>query len=610
MSKRTLSFARLLLLVAVSLGGCADLIGFPDYTSPDAGAPGTCVPGETRPCFSGPSGTEDAGGCRGGIQVCNQESTGFGPCLGEVAPMEGGSGCACAPGASIACYDGPPGTEGVGLCVGSKRTCNAEGTGYGPCDGQILPAVEQCSAAAADSVNQVDESCDGIAACEGSYRWAHSYGDDAEQTGFNVAVDGAGNVFVTGATQGTVDFGGGPLKPADMSSMGKDNDVFLLKLDAQGRHLWSKRFGDAGEQIGRAVAVDVQGNVFITGDFTGSIDFGGTAGALTGAVSPDIFVAGFDPEGNPLWSKRFGGAVDDYGFAIAVDKDNNVVVTGAFSGDTSFGGDVIKAAGNYDVFVAKLEGTQGAHLWSRGFGDAFRQIGNGIAVDPTSGDVVVTGEYQGIFGFGGPPLTTTAGDLGQIFVVKLKGDNGSHVWSVGFGDAGVQYGRGVAVAPSGDVFIAGLFTGKLDFGDGLPKAELGLLDVYLAKLDRDGKHAWSKSVGDTKDQLNTGIAVDRAGNVLLLVGDIVDPFSFGVPAETLPPRGAVDCAVAKFDPKGALLWSKRFAGGGDDVGAGIAVAPRGDVLLTGTNLGGGADFGGGPLTYKKGHDLVVVSLAP
>jgi hypothetical protein len=615
MPKRALSLACLLLLVAVSLGGCADLIGFPDYTSPDTGVPGTCVPGATRPCYSGPPGTEATGGCRGGIQVCNQESAGFGPCLGEVAPAEGGSGCACAPGVSIACYDGPPGTEGVGLCIGSTRTCNAEGTGYGPCDGQIPPAAEECSATAADSVNQVDESCDGIAACEGSYRWAHSYGDDAEQAGVNVAVDGAGNVFVTGSIQGTVDFGGGPRQPADMNSMGKDYDVFLLKLDAQGRHLWSKRFGDAGNQFGKAVAVDAQGNVFLFGDFSGSIHFGGMTDALLSGGASDLFAANFDSQGNPLWSKRFGGTAIEYGHALAVDKDNNIVITGEFTGDFSFGGDmdVIKPKGGADVFVAKLEGANGGHLWSHGFGDPARQAGFAIAVDPTNGDVVVTGEYQGSFAFGGEQLTTVLNDQAQIFVAKLKGGDGSHAWSAGFGDISRQFGRGVAIAPSGDVFIAGVFTGKLDFGGG-QMPEFGGGDVYLAKLNGgDGTHVWSKSAaGNLPDQLDAGlnVAVDGAENVVLLVGSVTDPFSISGSAETLPPRGGVDCAVAKFDPAGNHLWSRRFAGGGDDVGVGIAVAPRGDVLLTGTNLGGGADFGGGPVAYKKAHDLVVVSLAP
>jgi hypothetical protein len=121
----------------------------------------------------------------------------------------------------------------------------------------------------------------------GSALWNKSYGDSADQVAFGVAVDSLKDVFVAGGMQGTVNFGGGAL-----ASMGGD-DIFLVKLDASGAHVWSDRFGDAGDQRALAVAADSAGSVAITGTLASTADFG--KGPLTSTGGTDVFVALFAP---------------------------------------------------------------------------------------------------------------------------------------------------------------------------------------------------------------------------------------------------------------------------------------------------------------------------
>src|SRR5262245_24794235 len=117
-----LSAVRVLLLIALPLGGCADIIGLEDYTSPDSGGmPGTCAPASFRTCYTGSPETESAGACHAGVQVCNRWGAAWGPCVGEVKPAEGAIACICAPGEAIGCYEGPAGTDGVGLCAAGTR---------------------------------------------------------------------------------------------------------------------------------------------------------------------------------------------------------------------------------------------------------------------------------------------------------------------------------------------------------------------------------------------------------------------------------------------------------------------------------------------------------
>ena len=130
--------------------------------------PQVCSPGATAPCYSGPSGTAGVGVCQEGTQTCNANGTAFGPCAGEVVPAaeacgdgldndcDGAAddGCVCTPGATAPCYDGPPGTAGVGICSAGVQTCNATGTAYGACVGSVTPSAEVCGDA-------LDNDCDG-----------------------------------------------------------------------------------------------------------------------------------------------------------------------------------------------------------------------------------------------------------------------------------------------------------------------------------------------------------------------------------------------------------------------------------------------------------------
>ncbi|MBI4704120.1 MAG: SBBP repeat-containing protein, partial [Deltaproteobacteria bacterium] len=234
-------------------------------------------------------------------------------------------------------------------CAGLCRACSLAKTGAknGIC-GPVSPGTDpdqECKPGV----------CAGPGACAvGSHLWSKRFGDTSDQDGNSVAVDGAGNALVTGYFWNTVDFGGGLLASAG------SYDIFVAKFDPQGKHLWSKRFGEADHQYVNYIAADSSGNVLVTGYFAGTVDFGG--GPLKSAGGHDIFVAKFDPQGNHLWSKRFGDASAQSGLGITADGAGNALVTGPFEGTVDFGGGVLASAGARDIFVAKFD-PQGNHLW-------------------------------------------------------------------------------------------------------------------------------------------------------------------------------------------------------------------------------------------------------
>ena len=264
-----------------------------------------------------------------------------------------------------------------------------------------------------DGVADIDDCAplDPSEGAGGCNRWSKQFGDAQPQSGASVALDGSDNVLLTGHFWGTADFGaGGPL-----TSAGAD-DIFVTTLDSGGGHLWSKRFGDADSQIAASVAVDDSGNALLTGYFWGMVDFGG--GPLASTGQSDVFVAKLDANGNHLWSKRFGDAAFQVGASVAVDGSDNVLLTGFFGGTVDFGAGPLTSAGldqSADIFVAKLDPT-GGHLWSKRFGDADAQEGDSIALD-CSVNVLLTGFFAGTVDFGGSVLASNGEYDG--FVAKL-----------------------------------------------------------------------------------------------------------------------------------------------------------------------------------------------
>lgn len=500
----------------------------------------------------------------------------------------GGAGGVCSPGATQPCYTGPAGTEGQGICKGGLQTCAPDGASWGACTGEVLPQPENCA-------TPLDEDCDGMApSCKGSLGWAKGFGQPGDQYGISVAVDVNGDGLVAGYFSGALDFGGTPLTNAGPP------DAFVARLSSSGAHVWSKQFGDMGDQRATGIAVDSAGDAVIVGSYYGSVDFGG--GALTSAGNSDIFVAKIDANGNHLWSKRFGDVSSQYGTAVSVDSAGNTVITGYFYGSVDFGGGSLTSAGGDDIFVAKFD-ANGNHLWSERLGGTGMESGKAVAVD-NAGNVFVTGGLGGEADLGGGLLASAGGQ--DAFIIKLDG-NGNHLWSRRFGDGQDQVGNGIAVdASTGSAVFTGSFAGSVSFGGGA-LASAGGQDVFVAKLDANGNHMWSKRFGNGQDQVGRTVAIDGGGNVVF-TGNMAGAADFG--GGPLASAGGQDAFVVKLDASGNHLWSKRFGDGQDQVGDGVAVSgSTGKITVTGYFYGS-VDFGAGALSSTGGIDVFIAAFDP
>ncbi|MBI4699654.1 MAG: SBBP repeat-containing protein [Deltaproteobacteria bacterium] len=372
---------------------------------------------------------------------------------------------------------------------------------------------------------------------KGTCQWSKRFGDYKQQVAASIAGDASGSVLVAGTFDGTMSFG-----CQNLTNAGGGSDIFVAKLDKDGACVWSKGFGSGDPQgpgVG-GVAVDKAGNVLVAGYFGGTVSFGCQSLTATGNTL-DAFVAQLDQKnGACLWSKRFGDAGSQYADGVAADGAGNVFVAGYFDGAGSFEGcQNLTSAGSYDVFVAKLD-QNGACLWSKRFGDPSDQQARAVAADP-AGNVLVAGNFNGTVNFGLKDLFSNGSD---VFVAKFDKD-GNHKWSKPFGDGNAQEAGAVAVDGSGNVLLAGRFSGTVNFG-GADLKSTGGYDAFVAKLDASGPHLWSRGFGDYKGQEGAGVAADAAGNVVLVGGYYGNP-DFG--GGKLQSFGAGrDLFVAKLGP--------------------------------------------------------------
>jgi cold shock CspA family protein len=193
----------------------------------------------------------------------------------------------------------------------------------------------------------------------GNILWANRMGGTDGEGGFNLALDGSGNVVMTGFFTDTADFDPSSAS-ANLTSAGF-SDIFLAKYDASGKYLWANRMGGTDFDQGNSLAVDGSGNIVLTGYFTDTADFdpsAGTANLSSAGGRDDIFLAKYDASGNYLWADRIGGTFDDVGEDLALDGSGNVVMTGLFGGNVDFDpssgtANLSSEAGSEDIFVAK-----------------------------------------------------------------------------------------------------------------------------------------------------------------------------------------------------------------------------------------------------------------
>ncbi len=310
---------------------------------------------------------------------------------------------------------------------------------------------------------------------------------------------------------------------------------------------WTKQLGTASEDIGYGVAVDKSGSVYVTGVTSGGLD------GHTNAGGKDMFLVKYNAAGEKQWIKQLGTALDDYGFAVAVDASGNAYVAGGTEGN--LGG---SNPGGIDMFLAKYD-PDGNRVWTKQSSRPSEDYGSAVAVDD-SGYVYVTG-IQGDGLFGGI----------DAFLVKYS-DAGTRQWAGSLGTPLEDGGSGIVVDANGYIYVAGATKGDL------AGSNLGGFDMFLAAYNAGGSPRWTKQLGTPLEDVGYGVAVDASGNVYV-TGHTEGSLDGNTNA------GDADMFLVKYNDAGEKQWTRQLGTASSDYGRGVAVT-GGNVYVTGSTYGG------------------------
>lgn len=342
----------------------------------------------------------------------------------------------------------------------------------------------------------------------GTLLWKKTFGGSFSDRAVDLAIGPDNNIVITGQFFGTFNFDAIPI-----SSVNNTKDIFLAKLDPSGNTIWARSEGGTMSDNAYGVTVDQQNNVILTGQFQQTALIAGTS--YTSAIDPntglysfDLFIAKYDSNGNPIWSKNGLADYDDRGLAVATDSQNNIYFTGQFSKTLQFNGQSYPNQGYNIGFLCKLT-PSGQTMF-------FNQMRGGMTLPydlelNNLDEVVVAGDYLGNLNYydnSGTHSITNAYDR-KIFILKTT-STGAFTWSYSLGSNNEISAKAVSIDNAKNIYVTGFF--KCDLSQIQDTSttifnSVGFKDLYLLKLNNSGTFSYIKQAGGKMDDEGLGIAL-------------------------------------------------------------------------------------------------------
>jgi hypothetical protein len=390
-------------------------------------------------------------------------------------------------------------------------------------------------------------------------------------TGVAVTADVAGNVYTTGLFSGTMD--ADPSANTTTLTSNGGNDIYVIKLDANGNFLWAFNIGGSNDEKMFDITADASG-VYLAGNFSGTTDFNPSATTnsityLGGGTDGDGFFAKYDANGNYIFAKRLGSAANDRCLSIAVNANNNIFVSGFVGGnadmDPGAGTVTFTVPATYNAYFAKFD-SMGNYIFAK------QIVGNGsdandLSLD-ASGNILMTGSYWSTTNDFNPGMGTanlTASSTSTIGSYLAKYDaNGNYIFAKKMSGSGLAYidiGLQIKADANNNIIVAGTFNNTCDFDPSTTatasKTSAGGSDLFIAKYDSLGNYLWVNTTGGsgTNDYVY-GMAIDANNNIYATGRFNGTNIDFDPSAATAPLTSSGNTVyVASYDATGAYRFA-------------------------------------------------------
>ena len=452
--------------------------------------------------------------------------------------------------------------------------------------------------------------------------WANNIGGTEADVTNDVVVDASGNIISVGKFKGTVDLDPGAGTNTVSSSSNTDTDGFIYKINSNGAYQWGFSIGNgdlgagsSGADLINSVDVDASGNIYITGTFTGIVDFdpSGSATNLTSTCSfcttgfevytADAFWAKYDSDGNFIAAFSWGNDGYDQGLAIKVTSVGDTYIAGHYEKSVDFdpsgSTQTSTSNGGHDIFLARYNSSnQLAHLLTFGSTSTsiFTDYVTGLDVDGT-GNYYLSGYYTGNMNINpnGTAENISASTNSDGFIAKYN-SSGTMQWGFGIGAGNPDKVNDCAIDASGNVYLTGDFTGSVDFDPGTSTAALtslntGNADIFVAKYSTTGAYDWAFRIGSALTN-ETGHSIAVNDEAIFVAGKFDGTANFDAAgSQELTSNSFANGFIASYEFSGAYRWAGGLITSTSTGSEAFAVdINTSDIIGLGGSFAGTADF--------------------
>ncbi len=433
--------------------------------------------------------------------------------------------------------------------------------------------------------------------------WSATGGSGNDDEIYEMQVDSQGNVIVCGTIYQVSWFG-----TIEVHTEG-EGDILIAKLSKSGTWEWAVSAGTAlYYDECRGLTIDSNDNVYGTGYFQGSVDFGNTTITTTGF---DGWLARVNDTGSWDWAMKFGGFDVDVGWDLVADNYDNLYVTGYYQNFTEFDATQLNAQGqseNARFFIAYYNFTSAVWDWAKDSDGSGISLGFQLVHEPSTNDVYVAGYNTGFEDFSSGTFTSNPTSTWAGILIKYN-DNGGLIWgqniagnSCPLGQNCGVYFNNIVLHPNGGVIVGGnyLIDYKSSIGGGSGR---GSWDVLVLRYDVNGSLLWTFDAGSPADDRIQSLSVNPKGEVQFggnHLDDMQFPF-FTLNSSNSNPK--YDGFIAQLDPNGDFQWAMSI-GGADNDTVGALIALDDGTLIAGGDFSGTVMFGNTP-RYATDQDIFV-----
>lgn len=361
-----------------------------------------------------------------------------------------------------------------------------------------------------------------------SLNWAVSFGSsNGNELIRNITIDNVGNVYATGQFQNTVDFD--PDTSSSIHFSNGSDDVFVVKYDQQGNHLWTKTFGGSSEDRGLYIETHPNGTILISGYYRGNVDFDPSTlqDIRSGNSGENAFITALDTNGSYLWTNTYKSSSNhsyiNRGYSINVNNQGDILFCGSFVGNTDFDPSnnfmTYSSNGGEDAFLTKLS-PNGSMIWTKSWGGYSECIPTDVKTDQND-NIYVSGLFRSSVDFN-PDVNTSLTRLSNghrdMFISKFD-TNGVLLWNRTVGSVSADALAQISIDNDGFVFGTGYFYTSFDADPDSNNTSIiqsqGDSDAFYWELDSSGNFISAHSIGGSGNDLATGIAFDGSNGIFV-----------------------------------------------------------------------------------------------